>query len=276
MGDFANISDSIVEELLKIVPISYFLTEDFKKMCAENGFSGRWSMCSTMVTFKGTNILIPTTERIDLVLEKVCHELSENSNRALYNFISLVIKSYCDYENTKVDLSNLRILLRSIGVIKIPELEQYDSNTPFTQNIITEINKWDEMKEAIAKLENDCVKATEADDFSNVGNTCRHLLIQLAQLVYDPKIHGNIAESGGKIGKAHVLEMLLKYIAFKLSGGSNTEFRAYANSILNIANALTHKTHATKKEMLLTASAVINLVYVVGIVGDKFNNENFV
>lgn len=275
MGDFANNSDNIVEELLKVVPVSYFLTDDFKKKCAENGFSGRWSMCSTMVTFKGTNMLIPTKERINLVLEKVCYELSENSNRALYNFISLVIKSYCDYENTKVNLSDLRILFRSIGVIKIPELEQYDSNTPFTQDIITEITKWDEMKEAIAKLESDCVKATEADDFSNVGNTCRHILIQLAQLVYDPKIHGDITDKGVQIGKAHVLEMLTKYIAFKLSGGSNTEFRAYANSTLNIANALTHKTHATKKEMLLTASAVINLVYVVGIVGDKFNDETF-
>ena len=275
MGEFVNNSDNIAEELLKIVPISYFVTEDFQQKCKENGFSGRWSMCNTMVTFKGTNILVPTKERINLVLEKFCQELIENSNRTLYNFISIVIKGYCNYEQTTVDLSSLRILLRSLGVIKITELEQYDSNAPFTQNIIIEINKWDEIKDIVAKLESDCVKATEADDFSNVGNTCRHLLIQLAQLVYDPKIHGDISDKGPKIGKAHVLEMLSKFIAFKLSGSSNEEFRAYANSTINIANALTHKTHATKKEMLLTASAVINLVYVIGIVGDKFNDETF-
>lgn len=275
MGEFANQSDNIVEELLKIVPVSYFVTDNFLQKCKEGGYWGRWNTCSTQVYFKGTNMLISREEKVNLILEKVCHELSENSNRTLYNFMSFVIKSYCDYENTKVDLSGLRIVLRSIGVIKITELEQYDSNMPFTQDIITEITKWDEMKEAIAKLESDCVKATEADDFSNVGNTCRHILIQLAQLVYDPKIHGDITDKGVQIGKAHVLEMLTKYIAFKLSGGSNTEFRAYANSTLNIANALTHKTQATKKEMLLTASAVINLVYVVGIIGDKFENENY-
>ena len=276
MGDFANNSDNIVEELLKVIPVSYFLTDDFKKKCAENGFSGRWSMCSTMVTFKGINMLIPTKERINLVLEKVCHELSENSNRALYNFISLVIKSYCDYENTKVDLSDLRILFRSIGVIKIPELEQYDSNTPFTQDIITEITKWDEMKEAIAKLESDCVKAADTDAYRNIGNTCRNLLIQLAQLVYDADLHGKCTEKGKEIGKTDAYEMLTHYLSFKLQGKCYEEYRAYTKASLKLASMLTHKTPANRKDMSLTASATINLVYVIGIVEDKFNNENFV
>lgn len=35
MGDFANISYNIVEELLRIVPISYFVTEDFQQKCQE-------------------------------------------------------------------------------------------------------------------------------------------------------------------------------------------------------------------------------------------------
>lgn len=140
MGDFANISDNIVEELLKIVPISYFLTEDFKKKREENGFSGRWNMCSTMVTFKGNNILASPIEKTNLVLEKFCQELSENSNRTLYNFISIVIKGYCNYKNTKVDLNNMRVLLRSLGVVSISKLEQYDSNSLFITNIITENN----------------------------------------------------------------------------------------------------------------------------------------
>lgn len=140
MGDFANISYNIVEELLKIVPISYFLTEDFEKLCEENGFSGRWSMCRTMVTFKGNNILASPIEKTNLVLEKFCQELSENSNRTLYNFISIVIKGYCNYKDTKVDLNNMRVLLRSLGVVSISELEQYDSNSLFITNIITENN----------------------------------------------------------------------------------------------------------------------------------------
>ena len=138
MGDFANISDSIVEELLKIVPISYFVTDDFQQRCKESGYWNRWNICHTQVYFKGTNMLISSKERANLVLEKVCRELNDNSNRALYKFVSFVIKGYCDYENTKVDLSNLRILLGTIGVKNISELEQYDSNFPFAQNILIE------------------------------------------------------------------------------------------------------------------------------------------
>ena len=273
MGDFANNSDNIVEELLKVVPVSYFLTDDFKKKCAENGFSGRWSMCNTMVAFKGTNILIPPKERINLVLEKVCHELSENSNRALYNFISLVIKGYCDNENTKVDLSGLRIILRSIGVVKIAELAQYDSKTPFTHDIIVEINKWDEIKDIVAKLESDCVNATDTDTYRNICNTCRHLLIQLAKLVYDAELHGKLTEEGKEIGKTDAYEMLVHYLSFKLQGKCYEEYRAYTKATLKLANMLAHKEPATKKEMLLTASATINLVYTIGIIEDKIYNS---
>ena len=135
MGEFANQSDNIVEELLKIVPISYFTTEDFQQRCKEGGYWNRWNICHTQVYFKGTNMLISSKERANLVLEKVCCELNNNSNRALYKFVSLVIKGYCDYENTKIDLSNLRILLETIGVKNISELERYDSNIPSAHNI---------------------------------------------------------------------------------------------------------------------------------------------
>lgn len=273
MGDFANISYNIVEELLKIVPISYFVTEDFQQKCKENGFSGRWSMCNTMVTFKGTNILVPTKERINLVLEKFCQELIENSNRTLYNFISIVIKGYCNYEQTTVDLSSLRILLRSLGVIKITELEQYDSKTPFTHDIIVEINKWDEIKDIVAKLESDCVNATDTDTYRNIGNTCRHLLIQLAKLVYDAELHGKLTEEGKEIGKTDAYEMLVHYLSFKLQGKCYEEYRAYTKATLKLANMLAHKEPATKKEMLLTASATINLVYTIGIIEDKIYNS---
>lgn len=60
MGDFANISYNIVEELLRIVPISYFVTEDFqqknvKKMIIGGGgisvvhkFISKETICSSL------------------------------------------------------------------------------------------------------------------------------------------------------------------------------------------------------------------------------------
>lgn len=274
MGLYAERIDNIIEELFKIVPSIFLLSKEFENKCKESDFYGRWNFWHTKITLN--NIFVSPEEKASLILENVCHELSKNSNRTLYKFISLVVKSYCEQENTKVDLRGLRVLLRSSGIIKLTEIEQFDSNTPFSNNLIITINKWDEIKAAISKLEMDCIKAEEENDFSNVGNTCRHLLIQLAQLVYDPILHGAYTEEGIKIGKAHVVEMLSRYISFNLSGKSNEEYRAYIKATLSIANVLTHKTHATKKEMLLTASATINLVYIVGTIGDKFNNESFV
>lgn len=274
MGIYAERTDNIIEELLKIVPSVFLLSKKFENKCKESDFYGRWNFWHTKITLN--NMFVSPKEKASLILENVCHELSKNSNRTLYKFISLVVKSYCEQENTKVDLRGLRVLLRSSGIIKLTEIEQFDSNTPFSNNLIITVNKWDEIKDAVSKLEMDCIKAEEENDFSNVGNTCRHLLIQLAQLVYDPKLHGAYTVEGTEIGKAHVVEMLSNYFSYNLSGKSNKEYRAYTIAAMNLANMLTHKFHATKKDMQLTASATINLVYIVGTIGDKFNNESFI
>lgn len=276
MDVYVNKSDNIVEELLKVIPISFLMSEEFNKRCQESDFYRRWNFCSTKISLRDGNMFASQKEKTTLIFENVCHELSNNSIRALYKFISLVIKSYCEYENTKVDLKKLRILLHSNGVLKLTEIEKYDLNAPFTENVIIEINKWDEIKDAVTKLEKDCLLAEGSNDFSNVGNSCRHILIKLAQLVYDPKLHGEFLDKGGEIGKAHVLEMLSKFIAYNIPGKTNEEYRAYINASIKLANMLTHKTKASRKDMMLTASATINLVYIIGIIGDKFKHECYI
>ena len=73
---------------------------------------------------------------------------------------------------------------------------------------IIEINKWDEIKNAITELENDCRYAETTMDYQNLGNSCRHLIIKVAQLVYDHKVHDNITNDGKIIGKSDAVEML--------------------------------------------------------------------
>ncbi len=271
MGEYVDNLDNLMEELFEVVPVSYFLSSTFEERIQASRYGFQWNFRQV------GHIINETLEGKEAAMEAkikgMCNIYLREGAPSIYRFVSFLIINYCEDNHTQVNLQKLRVILRSIGVIKIAELEQYDSNTPFTQNIITEINKWDEMKKMVEKLESDCIKAIDTDDFRNIGNTCRNLLIRLAQLVYNPEIHGDITDRGVRIGKAHVLEMLSKYIAFKLAGDSNEEFRSYAKSSLGIANVLTHKSHATKKEMLLTASATINLVYIVGLIGDKFNNN---
>ena len=276
MGVSVDIISNIVEELSKVVPCSFLLSEEFEKECKNSGFWGRWNFFHAKVTFNGGNMFASSGDKAYILLDNMCHDLSNNSYSALYKFISLIIKSYCEHENVRVNLKELRFLLRSIGIIKITEIEPYDSNSPFTQNIIIEINKWDEIKNTIAELENDCRYAETTMDYQNLGNSCRHLIIKVAQLVYDPKVHNNITDDGKTIGKSDAVEMLSSFFSHSLKGKHNKYLKEYAQATNNLVNKLTHDTSASMKDMLIAVSATMNLVYIVGTIGGKFNNDYFV
>lgn len=276
MGDYLDSTNSIIEELLKVVPSTFIMSEVFNQDCRESEFHGRWYIHQAKVALRGGNMFASSQDKANRLLEYMCYDLNNNSPRALYKFISLVIKSYCEHENVRVNLNGLRILLRSIGIIKITEIEQFDSNAPLTKNVIVEINKWEDIKKAINELENDCRNAESTMDYQNLGNSCRHLIIKVAQLVYDSKIHNNITEDGDKIGKTDAVEMLSSYFTYSLKGKHNKILKGYAQATNDLANKLTHDTNASRKGMLIAVSAVMNLVYIVGIIGDKFeNNESF-
>ena len=277
MGDYTNSTNSIIEELLKVVPSTFLMSEVFNQDCRESEFHSRWYIHQAKVALRDGNMFASSQDKANRLLEYMCYDLNNNSPRALYKFISLVIKSYCEHENVRVNLNGLRILLRSIGIIKITEIEQFDSNAPLTKNVIFEINKWEDIKNAINELENDCRNAESTMDYQNLGNSCRHLIIKVAQLVYDPKIHNNITEDGDKIGKTDAVEMLSSYFTYSLKGKHNKILKGYAQATNDLANKLTHDTNASRKEMLIAVSAVMNLVYIVGTIGEKFNSyESFI
>jgi hypothetical protein len=276
MSDFIGTTNSIVEELLKVIPSTFLMSEVFEKECHNSEFRGRWYFLRTKVSLRDGNMFASCEDKANILLENMCQELNNNSHLALYRFISLVIKSYCEHENVKVDLNGLRIILRSIGVAKITEIEPYDSKSPFTQNVIMEINKWDEIKEAISKLENDCRCSETIMDYQNIGNTCRHLIIKVAQLLFDPKLHYDKTEDGKKIGKTDAVEMLSSYFSYSLKGKHNKNLKDYAQATNDLVNQLTHDTSASRKEMLIAVSATVNLIYIAGTIGDKFNNDSFV
>ena len=277
MGDYTDSTNSIIEELLKVFPSTFLMSEVFKKDCRDSEFYSRWNFHQAKVSLRGGNMFASLQDKANRLLEYMCYDLNNNNSpRALYKFISLVIKSYCEHENVKVDLSGLRILLRSMGILKITEIEQFDSNAPLTKNVIVEINKWEDIKNAINELENDCCNAETTMDYQNLGNSCRHLIIKVAQLVYDSKIHNNIIEKGKEIGKADAVEMLSSFFSYSLKGKHNKILKEYVQAANDLANKLTHDTNASRKEMLIAVSATMNLVYIVGTIGDKFNdNKSF-
>lgn len=128
MGDFIDKTDNIIEELIKIIPSSFYSSEEFQKGCQVQGYSQRWYICSTSVSMKNTNMFASSSEKTELTLDKFCHELSKNSIRALYKFVSFLIKCFCETNDTKVPLNNLKSELRSIGIAKFDNIEEYDTS----------------------------------------------------------------------------------------------------------------------------------------------------
>lgn len=41
MGIYVNKANNVVEELLKVIPVSFFTSEEFQKGCREKGYSQR-------------------------------------------------------------------------------------------------------------------------------------------------------------------------------------------------------------------------------------------
>ena len=82
-------------------------------------------------------------------------------------------------------------------------------------------------------------------------------------------MHGEKDDNGVVIGKTDAMRMVGNYINVKLAGSSNEELRSYAKTTNKLANLLTHKRDATRKDMLMTVAATIALINFVVILEDK-------
>lgn len=133
-----------------------------------------------------------------------------------------------------------------------------------------ELNDWERIERTVAKIKQDSNTAKNEEDFQTIGLLCRDVIISLAQAVYDPLKHGNTDEKGTIIGPSDAVRMLENYINFSLKGRHNKESRAYTKAVNDLANQLTHKRDATKKDMLLAISSTIALINFIGIIEDKY------
>lgn len=133
-----------------------------------------------------------------------------------------------------------------------------------------ELNDWERIKRTVTKIKRDSGMAQNEEEFQAIGLLCRDVIISLAQTVYNPSIHGVTDDKGTVIGSSDAVRMLKNYIYVSLKGKHNDEARAFAKAANDLANHLTHKRDATKKDMLLTISSTIALINFIGIIEDKY------
>jgi len=270
-----NKIQKVTEEIINIIPSDYLVSKAFMSDCQNSPYAYAWSMALSISQSTKTmaSLLFDVrtdSEKAEHALEAFLNQIYNNGHKTLYNFVVFLISSYCNNKQTKLRLGGLREALREIGISNFTEINNYAEDAPFTSYIISEIETWDEIKEHVRKLEKDCNLAETTIDFQNIGNSCRTLLIKVAQLVYDPNLHGKNNEKGVEIGKADAVGMISNYISYVLSGKNNKEYRDYAKATNAIANVLTHRTNATRKDMMITLSATTSLVFLIGVLENKY------
>lgn len=175
------------------------------------------------------------------------------------------------YGRYRAELPTYQSRREFIGNLLAPTFEAFnnDNSTPAIAIPIVELSDWDRINRTVIKIKQNSLAAKNEEDFQQVGLLCRDVIISLAQAVYNPEIHGATDEEDTQIGKDDAVRMIGNYINVCLKGPSNGELRAYAKTTNKLANNLTHRRNATKKDMMLCVSATIALINFIGILEDK-------
>lgn len=260
----------VISELSKIIP-SDFLAHEFALVYSKSQYKLQWytSVIASGTTYSNPLLDFRTdNEKARQALEIMCRELMKVSSSALYDFILFLIESYCRIRKKKLPIKELRNSLRSIGISDFAALNQYAEKESLI-DFISDISDWNGIDEAITKINKDCSMANSEMEYQNIGNSCRNLVISVAQIVFNPEIHGKINKEGKELSKTDAIGMLTNYFTYNFSGSSNEFYRKYAKAANDLANMLTHKRTATKRDMLITVSATLSLVNLIGVMEGK-------
>lgn len=175
------------------------------------------------------------------------------------------------YGRYKADLPTYQLRREFINTLLKPTFEAFEDNggSHVVMQPIVKLDEWEQINRVVFKIKRDSKVATNEEDFQQIGLLCREVIISLAQIVYNPSIHGEKDGNGIEIGKTDAVRMIGNYLNYMLPGSSNEELRTYAKATNKLANVLTHKRDATKRDMLMAVSATISLINFIGIIEDK-------
>lgn len=134
---------------------------------------------------------------------------------------------------------------------------------------LVDLTDWHRIQRTVVKIKRGSAVANTEEDFQSIGLLCRECIITIAQSVYSADEHGEYDAQGTRIGNTDAQRMLGNYFQVKFPGSSNEEYRAYAKATNKLANVLTHRRTARKKDMLLAVSATIGLINLIGIIEGK-------
>ncbi|MCK5138076.1 MAG: hypothetical protein KAR19_19990 [Bacteroidales bacterium] len=155
-----------------------------------------------------------------------------------------------------------RAFIREMFSTLVQTLEETEE--PETISVTVDLTGWERIERSIQEINMRHNEASKEEQFQVVGLLCRETIITLAQSVYSPEKHPIL--DGTKVSTTDAKRMLEAYIAVELAGSSYEKLRKYAKATLDLANELTHKRTATKKDSSLCSVATISLINFIGTI----------
>lgn len=136
-----------------------------------------------------------------------------------------------------------------------------------------ETTGWDRLDRTIREIKYRYSVAVEPEQFQAIGLLCRESLVTLAQMVYVPEIHERHCDH--KPSPTDAKRMLDAFIVEELSGDSNENIRRFAKSSNDLANEITHKRTATRKETAVCINSTFSVVNIVYAFGERDQDNIF-
>ncbi len=161
--------------------------------------------------------------------------------------------AYSTYQSRRIYITDLVLkIVEKLNVLKTDQLQT------------VEITGEQRLDRTIREIKYRFSEAKNEEQFQALGVLCRDALISLAQVAYNPEKHRQFSDI--EPSKTDTKRMLEAFIQGELSGSSNETIRRYAKAANDLANELTHKRTATKKETVICVNAsfsVINMVFAL-------------
>lgn len=195
-----------------------------------------------------------TYSNVDKAIQKLSFT-NPNPFRDLWEWYAKWSSTFAHYRERRAFISEMyNTLLQSLEETAQPELI----------SVTVDLTDWERIERSLNELRLRQTEATTEEQFQVVGLLSRETIITLAQVVYNKDKHPILDRTA--ISKTDAKRMLEAYIAVELGGSSNETLRRYAKATLDLANELTHKRTASKKDASLCATAAISIINLIGTI----------
>lgn len=169
---------------------------------------------------------------------------------------------YPSYQSRRVFINNLvNAVIVEIGKIEVGELHEI------------EISGRQRLDRTIREIRYRFSEAKNEEQFQAIGVLCRDALVTLAQEVYVDEKYKAYCDKVPSTTDAK--RMIDAFLQCELLGSVNETLRRYAKAANDLANELTHKRTANKKDTIICINATFSIVDIVLAIFDDIDDIQF-